>query len=131
MEAMEGFLIRVKAYHGAPKVIGGVPTRSSVLQDTPVLLDDIVNEVDNEVVLDLNNQSHESTYDLDTLIEDFQDEYGCKVNYENGELEGGKTRIYEFDVFEPSWPEKAAADDVINDLRDRLVDWVNGFPLGR
>jgi hypothetical protein len=130
MGTMEDFVIRVTAYHGDPKILAGIPTRSGVSQNTPVPLDNIINDIDNDVVLDLNNQSRESDYTLDALIEDFQDEYGCKVNYENGGTEKDGTRTYEFDVFEPSWPEKAEAEDVLEDLRVRLVDWIQGYPTG-
>ena len=52
----------------------------------------------------------------------------------NIEVEPHKSKeglVYEFDVFEPNWPEKDEAEDVINDLSRRIVDWVNGFPAGR
>ncbi len=128
---MEGFVIRVTAYHGEPKFLGNIPTRSGVSHDTPVPNADIVNDIDNEVVLDLKHSSRESDYTLDALIEDFQDEYGCKVNYENGGTPEDGTRVYEFDMFEPNWPEKQEAEDVVEDLASRLVDWVNGYPTGR
>jgi len=128
---MKGFILRVMTYHGEPKYLGTVPSRPSVSVTTPVPDSDIVNDFDNEVVLDLNNQRAESSYTLDALIDDFQRDYKCKVNYENGGIRVGNSRLYSFDVFEPSWPSSTTAESIASDLKARLFEWVRGYPTGR
>jgi hypothetical protein len=138
---MQGFIIRVTAYHGEPKLIGNLPTRAGISQDTPLAPGEIVNDFDRQgSIVDLNYASHDVTaapggksdYTVDNLIDDFQEEYGCKVNFgeEIDSLKDG-TRVHEFDVFEPSWPEAEEAQDVIDDLTERLRDWAAGYPTGR
>lgn len=127
---MEGFVIRVTAYHGEPQQLCTVYVRSGISHDTPVANDSIVNDPGNEIIVDLNYPTKTSDYTLDALLADFQDEYGCKVNYEEPVNKDG-LKTFEFDVFEPSWPEKEETEDVIEDLSRRLVDWVQGYPTGR
>lgn len=128
---MEGFIIRITAYHGDPKPIGKVYARSGVSHDTIVPVDDVVNDPNNDVVLNKNYLSATSDYDIDALIADFQEEYGCKVSYAEPLPRGEGMQVFEYDIFEPSWPEQQEAEDVIDDLTRRLVNWVNGFPEGR
>lgn len=129
---MEGFIIRVTAYYGEPKLLGNLPTRAGMSHDEPVQKSEIVNDPNNEQVVDLGADGGKSSYTLDQLVSDFEDEYGCKVNFgdEVDSLKDG-TRVHEFDVFEPSWPEQEEAQDVMDDLTSRLVDWTNGYPTGR
>jgi hypothetical protein len=137
---MEGFIIRVTAYHGEPRLLGTLPTRAGISRDTPVTNAEIVNDFDKQgSIVDLNYASTNlekpggsSDYNVDQLIDDFEDEYGCKVNFgdEIDSLKDG-TRVHEFDVFEPSWPDQEEAQDVIDDLTRRLKDWANGYPSGR
>lgn len=126
---MEGFILRVTAYHGEPKKLGNVYARSGVSHDVAVESTSIVNDLEGDVVMDLK-VNLEADYSIDALIEDFQDEYGCKVSYSDPTLQDG-VKVMEFDVFEPSWPERIEAEDVIEDLTRRLVDWVHGYPVGR
>lgn len=118
-EVMEGLVIRVTAYHGEPKLLGNIPYRAGSSHDTPVLRDDIVNDL----------EDMRTDYTVDDLIEEFQDEYGCKVNYEDGGNAEDGVVVYEFDIFEPSWPEKVEAENVRDDLAKRLVEWIQGQPL--
>lgn len=128
---MEGFVIRVTAYHGDPKPIGKVYARSGISHDTVVPLEDVINDPNNDVILDRSCASQTSDYDIDALIADFQDEYGCKVSYPEVEARGEGLQVFEYDIFEPSWPDQEEAEDVIDDLTRRLVDWVSGYPAGR
>lgn len=127
---MQAFIIRVAAYHGDPTPVGKVYARSGISHDTVIPLQDVVNDPGNEVIIDHNNEDRTSDYDIDTLLADFQDEYGCKVNYGNPQIKDG-LNVFEYDVFEPSWPESDEAEDVIADLTRRLVEWVKGYPTGK
>ena len=128
---MDGFIIRVTAYYGEPVLVGNLYTRAGASTDKPVPKAEIVNDPSNETVVDLA-QDGDAYYSLDYLIGDFEEEYGCKVNFgdEIDSLKDG-TKVYEFDVFEPSWPEQEEAQDIVDDLHERLGDWVRGFPTGR
>lgn len=130
---MESFIVRVAAHYGEPKLLGTVPHCSGIVLDTPV--DDVVNSLKDfesmSEVVDHDCCGGLSDYTLDRLVEDFQDEYGCKVNIEVEPHVSKSGLVYEFDVFEPNWPEKQEAEDVINDLTRRIVDFVNGYPAGR
>ncbi len=136
--ANDGIIIRITAYHGEPKLIGKLPTRSGVSTDTVVASSEIVNDLDgiDSCVRDLalaSNDVNESPggtteYTLDQLIDDFEDEFGCKVNFGDQNTDDG---VHEFDVFEPSWKDQTEAQDVIDSLTERLTDWVNGYPTGR
>lgn len=128
---MEGFVIRVAAYHGDPQKVGNVYTRSGISNETPLDNNLIVNELDKQVIIDLSNPGQSSDYTLDALIEDFQDEYGCKVSYAAEDTDDPSINTIKFDIFEPSWPEKEEAEDVVSDFTRRLVDWVHGYPSGR
>lgn len=125
---MDGFIIRVAAHHGEPMQVGSAYARNGTSEDTPVK--DVVNDPRNDVVLDIRGGSRESTYTLDDLIDDFQDEFRCKVNYEDTVNHDG-LRTFEFDIFEPSWSKKSESKNVIEDLTARLIDWVSGYPSGR
>lgn len=135
---MNGFILRVTAHHGEPQLVNGLHVRAGMSVDTPVAAADVVNDPNGTVVIDLDAtwpspHRNNSTYGLDKLIDDFEDEYGCKVAFGeeiNPEPKDGNI-VHEFDVFEPSWPESTEAEDVIDDLTERLVDWINGHPMGR
>ena len=128
---MNAFILRVCAYHGKPVAMNGngVHARQGLSVDVPV--SNVVNDPEGTETKDLTlpDRQQLSGYDLDTLIEDFQDEYGCKVNYDDKNVDG--LRVFEFDVFEPAWPDDEEAKDVIDDLAERLQDWVKGYPTGR
>lgn len=131
---MNAFLFRVCAHHGEPVVVngGGVRIRCGLSVDVPVAVDKVVNDPNNTVVKDSANGGKETDYDIGALIDDFQDEYGCKVNYDfDISPPSGDVQVFAFDVFEPSWPDDDEAKDVIDDLVERLVDWAEGFPRGR
>jgi len=131
---MNGFIFRVCAYHGEPVVLNGsgVPHRAGLSVETPITGDKVVNDPLNEIVIDVANGHGKTDYDIAALIEDFQDEYGCKVNYQFDILEPtNNPGVFEFDVFEPSWENEDEAKDVVDDLSDRLHDWAEGFPQGR
>ena len=133
---MNSFIFRVCAYHGDPVVMNGngLSARSGLSIDTIVSSDHIVNDPRLTETRDvaLGGRGVESGYDIDTLIEDFEDEYGCKINYDFDLHEGTKDpNTFEFDIFEPSWPDDDEAKDVIDDLTERLVDWAEGYPTGR
>jgi len=137
---MTSFILRVVAYHGEPKLVGNVPTRDSVQLDVSFDDCEVVNDPANPSsvveVTDENSTNSSSSYTLDQLVDDFEDEYECKVNIEEPTLEELKTAtdqtvIHEFNIFEPSWPSKEEAEDIIGDLKVRLEDWINGYPTGR
>ncbi len=135
---MVGFIIKISAYHGDVVDTGTVPTRGSYSRELPIENKRIVNDPNNGYVRDLiyastdvnSRPGGESDYTLDRLVDDFQDEYECKVGYEEGQELNG-FQIFEFDVFEPSWSTVEEAKDIIDDLMGRVVDWVEGYPTGR
>lgn len=126
---MNGFIFRVCAYHGDPVVIGKTPTRAGLCYDVPLVIDRVVNDPNNDVIKDLANGGSQSGYDIGMLLQDFEEEYSCKVGTD--ESTSGSTQIFEFDIFEPSWPNDDEAKDAIDDLTERLVDWAEGYPTGR
>lgn len=129
---MDGFIIRVSAYHGEPVTVGGIPTRAGYSHDTPVTKERIVNDPVNEVVRDKGNDSQQSDYDLLALVDDFEDEYGCKVTgFDDPPTMHDGATVFEFDVFEPAWPTMEEAKDVVDDLTERVIDWCEGYPAGR
>lgn len=131
---MNGFIFRICAYHGEPVVMNkaGVRARTGLSIDSAVPEDRIVNDPNNAVVKDMANQGKETDYDIGALIDEFQEEYGCKVNYDfDIEPKSGEFQVFEFDIFEPSWPDDDEAKEAIDDLSERLVDWAEGFPTGR
>ena len=109
---MNGFIVRVTAYFGIPVQLEKFYTRSAVFRDT-VVAGDI--DLDTADVVD-------DFVDICTAVEE---EYGCKVNLAGTEtrlLKDG-LRVVEFDAFEPSWPEQQEAQDVVDDVSRRLVEW--------
>jgi hypothetical protein len=129
---MSSFIFRVCAHHGDPVTVGETPTRAGLCHDIPFAADRVVNDPNNDVIKDLvqdANASCTSEYDIGRLLEDFEDEYGCKVGTD--ETARGETQVFEFDIFEPSWPDDDEAKDAIDDLAERLTDWVEGYPTGR
>jgi hypothetical protein len=133
VRTMNGFIFRVCAYHGEPVVMNGsgLHARSGLSIDTPVTGDRIVNDPNNHVIKDMSKEGAESPYGIDALLADFEDEYGCKVNYDDEPKVVDGLQVFEFDVFEPSWPDDDEAKDVIDDLTESLVDWAEGYPTGR
>jgi len=132
---MNGFIFRVCAYHGEPIQMNGsgVRARSGLSVDAIIPADKVINDPHNAVVKDMADKGKETDYDIGALVEDFQDEYGCKVNFDFDiqSAPPGDIQAFEFDVFEPSWPDDDEAKDVIDDLLERLCDWAEGFPRGR
>lgn len=131
---MNGFIFRVCAHHGEPIVMNGSGVRhvAGIGVENPVTGDQVTNDPDNPVIKDLGNKGQECDYDIGALIADFEDEYGCKVNYDYDiNPRQGDIRVFEFDVFEPSWPSEDEAKDVVDDLSERLTDWAEGYPRGR
>lgn len=131
---MDGFIVRVIAYYGEPVKVGGLPIRAGASRDTPLIDSDIVNDFDRQgSIVDLvgGTPQKKSDYNVDQLIADFEDEYECKVNYDlDKKVVRDGTEVHEFDVFEPSWSDQCSAQDVIDDLMERLTDWCKGFPTG-
>jgi hypothetical protein len=135
---MVGFLIRISTSHGEVVSEGTVPIRASYSRELPIVQSRIVNDPNNDTVRDLvyastdvlNRPGGDSDYTLDRLIEDFQDEYECKVAYDDPMQLNG-FQVFEFNVFEPSWETVDEAKDVIDVLMDRLIDWIEGYPQGR
>jgi hypothetical protein len=134
---MNGFIFRVCAHHGEPVVMNGngLRSRSGLSIDIPISSERIVNDPNNAVIKDMGNEGRESEYDLGALVSDFEDEYGCKVNYDydlhDKPYNYDGPQVFEFEVFEPSWPDDDEAKDVIDDLGERLTDWAEGYPTGR
>ena len=131
---MNGFIFRVSAHHGEPVIMNGCGVRNvtGIGVENPVMGDQVTNDPDNPVITDLSNKGQECDYDIGALIADFEDEYGCKVNYDYDiNPRQGDIRVFEFDVFEPSWPSEDEAKDVVDDLSERLTDWAEGYPRGR
>jgi len=134
IRSMNGFIFRVCAYHGEPVVMNGngVHARSGLSTDTVIAADSIVNDPDNAVIRDMAMPpGRESDYDIDALVNDFEDEYGCKVNHDSDCQIIDGLKVFEFDIFEPSWPDDDEAMDVVADLSDRLTDWARGYPTGK
>jgi hypothetical protein len=133
---MNSFIFRVCAYHGEPVAMNGngIHARSGLSIDTIVPSEKVINDPTGTETRDvtLGGRGEESGYDVDTLIEDFQDEYGCKVHYDfDLKEQADGPRVFEFDVFEPSWSNDDEAKEVIDDLIERLTDWTEGYPTGR
>jgi hypothetical protein len=125
------FIFRVTAYHGEPIFINGCPTRAGLSTDTPISAGRVVNDPYGIPWRDNNNGSRETDYGIDALVHDFETEYDCKVNIPDTAHAPGEPRVFEFDVFEPTWLDDGEAKDVIDDLATRLVDWAEGYPTGR
>jgi len=133
---MTSFVLKIVAYHGEPKIVNNVPVRKSVELTQRFVSAEIVNDpADPLTVIEVADthfpkNSMTSSYSLDQLIDDFEDEYDCKVNIE--ELsEQPEVPVHEFNVFEPSWSDESEANDIINDLNVRLTDWITGHPTGQ
>ena len=134
---MNCFILRVTAHHGEPKLVGKLHVRAGISVDTPVASADVINDPSSLDVKDLNaelrHENDREPYNIDDLIGDFQDEYGCKISH--GEEIDPPAKdghvVREFDIFEPSWTESEEAEDIIEDLTRRLVDWIQGYPAGR
>lgn len=106
---MNGFLLRVTAYYGQPISLDGIPIRRSVAHDEPLPV----------------GFRDSSSIDLEKVIDHFEGEYECKVNYGDSTVtfdDGIPIRF--FDVFEPSWLLRRDAEDVVNDLTARLLQLV-------
>lgn len=130
---MNSFILRVTAHHGEPQLVGKIHVRAGITVDTPFTPAEIVNDPHGTSVVDIADQEGKSgsSYGIDQLINDFEDEYGCKVAYGEEIDPTGSADVREFDVFEPSWPEDTEAEDVVEDLTQRITDWINGYPTGR
>ena len=132
---MNGFVIRVNAYHGIPVVMNeaGVHARPSLSIDIPITFEKIINDITTTSIRDVENTGagYESGYTLDVLIDDFEIEYACKVSADVEGKEDDGLRVFEFDVFEPVWGDDDEAKDVIDHLAERLKDWVEGYTAGR
>lgn len=111
-------VVRTCTYYGEPVAVNGLPTRSGYCRDVPAKYE-YDGTFDMVVGLSLDVPK------LTQLVEEFEDEYGCKVSFDDPALEEG-VWVYEFDVFEPSWPDKDAAREVVDELGDRLVAWFSG-----
>lgn len=124
---MNGCIVRVKAYHGRPVVVDGIPTRSSYTSDNPIPGDQIVNDP-TDLRFVINNPANSPTYTLVELVDAFEDANHCKVNlHENGFEDG--THVVLLDVFEPSWDNEDDAFNVIDELTDIVISWVMGVPI--
>lgn len=128
---MNGLIIRVCAYHGDPIDVGGIPTRAGYCHDEPIPGDLVVNAPEGDRVKDLNIGGATSDYGLLSLVEDFEDEHSCKVNFDDPPVTEEGITVFEFDVFEPSCQDEDEAQEIIDELTERLVDWVQGYPTGR
>lgn len=129
---MNGLVIRVNAYHGESIPVGNIFRRAGLSVEAPVSNAEIVNDPERDVVIDLRSTDGESLINLDALIEDFQEENGCKISYD---LSSSKTELghefLEFDVFEPSWNRADIARLIAEDLSQQIVEWTKGYPMGR
>lgn len=130
---MNGIILRVTSYHGEPQLISDLYVRAGVSHDVPITKEQIINHPDEPLtVVDVTGSGAE-IYTLDQLVDDFEDEYGCKITIEEpalGETKSGPA-IYEFNIFEPAWEDFAEAEDVLKDLAKRTSDWIVGYPAGR
>ena len=121
---MEGFIIRVTAYHHDPVVVNGIPTRASYSRETPVPGEDIINHPSGDALKDLAYLGTDgSTQTLLELIENFEFVNKCKVNF-NDDLHESGFHIVLFDVFEPSWRFRTTAQNIIDDLTKLIIDWI-------
>lgn len=111
---MPEFVLRVIAHYGSPVLVGNIPVRPGISFDFPVSDRELVNDPSTEL-------------SLDELLENFQQEYRCKVNYSpDSPVSMDGLPVFEFDVFEPTWPVLAMAQDVIEKLQERLIGWIRG-----
>jgi len=113
---MNGLIIRVKAYHGAASEIRTIPTRSCMQRDEPVSftydIDGMLSKPDVED-------------DLLKLIESFELRNHCKVNFiEDFDLTEDSITVRVFDIFEPSWGNLVAAEDVVDSLQRELITFI-------
>jgi hypothetical protein len=111
---MDSFIVRVTAYHGDPVLVGNIPTRAGISFDAWVK-DPVREPID---------------MDVNILLGIFERSHQCKVNF-GDEIDTVKegTKVYEFDVFEPSCATSTQAQQVISDLSTVMVDWSRGLPL--
>ena len=116
LEDMEGFVIEVRAYHGDPVVVNGLPTRSCCSIERPV---------PPEHVSYVPDELEPKEFPLLQVIEAFEAKHKCKVNFGDPTLKEGLP-TFEFDVFEPSWRNEHQAKAVVDELTWQLCDWVRG-----
>jgi len=130
---MNGFIVKVTAYHGKPVTIGEFLVRASVSKDTPLVDSDVVNDFERrDAIVDLTRGVNNSVYDVDNLIEEFETKWKCSVNYNTDiKITNDGINVHEFDIFAPSWSEAQSAQSVVHELSNRLCDWCKGFPGGR
>lgn len=125
---MDGFIIRVTAYHGEPVLLAGVHTRAGTSHDILVSGSDVVNDLTGDSTIDASGMGESgSRRTLDDVVNDFECAYDCKVNFgdEIDSMRDG-TKVYEFDIFEPSYHVQSAAEEVMADLEERLTDFAHG-----
>ena len=116
---MDGLLIvTVTACHGAPVDVAGVPTLSKTYVDFVFLKHQVVNDP---------YLPAKVGEDIDHLLEGFMAHHGCKVNY----FDDDNSERREFEVFEPSWPDKRTARQVAWALLNVLIDHVQGLPTSQ
>lgn len=108
----KGLTIEVTTYVGPPLEVDGVWTRDSA--STRI-------EVPHDKVTDDPYGPGDAT---DGVLRSFQEEHACKVAY----LEDGSSRDRKFDVFEPTWDDRATAQLVADTLARRLVELTCGAP---
>lgn len=132
---MDEVNVRINAYYGEPRIVGGLHVRKSISYLVPLMKNEVINDPDmcplfRPVDVSAGAQA-ESSYTLDCLIDDFENQHICKVNIEEPVVGSAQLNVHEFDVFEPSFNDREEAINVIDDLTDRICDWINGHPKGK
>lgn len=107
-------VISVLAYYGQAREVNGIPTLDKVEHSQALSREDVVNDPY------LPCQVGES---LDELLERFQAEHGCKVSYLDDDVDAAP-RVFE--LFEPTWPDRQAADAAACELANRLTAYTCG-----
>jgi hypothetical protein len=120
---MKGFILRVSAFYGLAQDIAGPPARAGWSHDSMVVGIEVVNDPAASVFRTRSERGGRSHYYFDVLIDDFEQEFACKVSFMPGEPGGG---LLELEIFEPNWDDSEEAIDVINELNDRVHDWITG-----
>lgn len=120
---METLIIRTCAFYGRPVVVNGVPTRSGWFHEAIVEAKDVVNDPNGNVRATKAAGGAVSDWCFDDVLDAFEAEHDCKVSFDPM----ASTGIIDLEVFEPEWDDGEEAIDVINELSDRVVDWVKGL----
>ena len=107
---MDGFIIRVRAYHGEAALIGKFHTRSNI-------------KYDRLIARELNTFEPFENTNVQDVIDAFEFQFRCKIFFAVDEDDG--LPVYDFDIFEPSFNSLGDAVKVADELARRLIECVD------